>query len=88
MRVAVCTMPITLFLLFIFCARTSWVTSSTLNNCLRNEHSSSMLWLMEEETLSLAEVIQPTMISLLSPLSVEGMYPAKLIALISCLKLN
>lgn len=47
-----------------------------------------MLWLMEEETLSLAEVIQPTMISLLSPLSVEGMYPAKLIALISCLKLN
>lgn len=45
------------------------------------------MWLMEKENMSLAEVIQTTMISL-SPLTVEGMYTAKFIALISCLKLN
>lgn len=37
--------------------------------------------------MSLAEVIQPTMISLF-PLTVEGMYTDKFIVLISCLKLN
>jgi len=38
--------------------------------------------------MSLAEVIQPTVMSLLSPLTVEGMYTAKFIALITCLKLE
>lgn len=83
MRVALCTRPITLFLVFIFCTKTPWLALSTENNCLRNEHSFSMLWLMEKETISLAEVIQPTMISWLSLLSVQGRYPAKLIALIN-----
>lgn len=87
-----CTMLTTLFLVFIFCVKSQWLILSTENRGLRKENSHPMLSMVnggrKYENVSLAEVIQLTTSSFWSPLTVEGIYNAKFMALISSLKLN